>query len=160
MRIYETPRVILHLSFAIAPIILIVFIDCDRQRKIVILGHILRLKVHDLLAERRKTVRWILRQLRLQFFLLRLRQLPIKVKRCVDAAEDVFGSYQCCEFIFKVTLAEELHFDIIFFLIRAGDDVCRGSDVDPTQRACKLHSGGRQFKNGSPIVSCDDCFHV
>ena len=48
MRIYETPRVTLHLSFAIAPIILIVFIDCDRQRKIVILSHILRLKVHDL----------------------------------------------------------------------------------------------------------------
>ena len=57
MRIYETPRVILHLSFAIAPIILIVFIDCDHKRKIVILGHILRLKVHDLVAERRKTVR-------------------------------------------------------------------------------------------------------
>ena len=65
------------------------FIDRNRQRKIVILGHILRLKVHDLVAERRKTVRGIQRQLRLQFFLLRLRQLPIEIERRVDAAEAV-----------------------------------------------------------------------
>ena len=65
------------------------FIDRDRQRKIVILGHILRLKVHDLAAERGETVRGIQRQLRIQFFLLRSRKLPIEIERCVDTAEAV-----------------------------------------------------------------------